>query len=106
VAESANAGLGNHKFAAGKSQSDLAFRFRALGFEDSGIALNRRDAAAFALVRGWTLRRFVFVNPLKIDLKTLFTQRPDFEFGAFRLPSAVDLSGCDALVAVRLRRNK
>jgi len=53
-----------------------------------------------------TLRRFVFVNPRKFDLKALFTQRPDFEFGAFRLPGAVDLSGCDALVTVRLRRNK
>jgi hypothetical protein len=63
----------------------LAFLFRALGFEDSGIALNRRDAAAFALVRGWTLRRFVFVGARKFDLKTLFTQCPDFEFGAFRL---------------------
>jgi hypothetical protein len=84
----------------------LAFLFRALGFEDSGIALNRRDAAPFTLVRGWTLRRFVFVNPRKFDLKALFTQRPDFEFGAFRLSGAVDLSGCDALVTVRLRRNK
>ena len=84
MAESANAGLGNHKFAAGEFQSDLAFLFRALGFEDSGIALNRRDAAAFALVRAWTLRGFVFVNARKFDLETLFTQCPDFEFTVFR----------------------
>jgi hypothetical protein len=49
---------------------------------------------------------FCIRNPRKFDLKTLFTQRPDFEFGAVRLPGAVDLSGCDALVTVRLRRNK
>jgi hypothetical protein len=29
------------------------------------LALNRRDAAAYALIRAWTLRRFVFVNARK-----------------------------------------
>jgi len=83
----------------------LAFLFCALGFEDSGIALNRRDAAAFAFVRTWTPWCFVFVNPRKFDLKTLLTQRPDFEFTAVRFPGAVDLGSCDALVAVGPRRN-
>ena len=104
MAESANAGLGNHKFAAGKSQSDLAFFFSALGFEDGGIALNCREAAAFALVRSWALRSFVFINARKFDLKTLFTQCPDL-FTVFRFPGAVDLSGRNAFVAARLNGN-
>jgi hypothetical protein len=51
VAESANAGLGDYKFPASESQRDPAFLFRTFGFEDSGIAFNRRDAAAFQRLR-------------------------------------------------------
>ena len=56
--------------------------FRAFGFEDGSVAFDRRDAAAFAFVRHWALRRFVFVNARKFHLKTLFTERPDLEFAA------------------------
>src|SRR5262249_40242761 len=104
VAEPANAGLGDHKLAAGELQGDPAFFFGALGFEDGGIAFNRRDASALALVRVRTLRSFVFINARKFDLKTLLTQRPDFEFTVFRFPSAVHLSCCDTLVSTSLHR--
>jgi len=33
--------------------------------------LNRRDAAAFARIGAWALRRFVFVNARKFDLEAL-----------------------------------
>jgi hypothetical protein len=46
------------------------------------------------------LRRFVFVNARKFHLKTLFAERPDFEFAAFGFPGAIDLSGRDTLVTV------
>src|SRR5262249_48319099 len=71
VAKSANAGLGNYKFTARKLQGDPTFLFSPFGFEDGGITFNRRHAAAFSFVRARTLRRFVFVDPRKCDLKTL-----------------------------------
>jgi len=51
------------------------------------------------------LRRFVFVNARKFDLKTLLAERLDFKFTAFPLPGAVDLSGSDTLFAASLYRN-
>ena len=105
VAESANAGLGDKKFTASELERDPAFLFSSFGFKDGAIAFNRRDAAAFARIRTWALRRFVFVNARKFDLKALLTQRPDFEFTAFPLPGPVDLSSRDTLVAAGLHRN-
>jgi len=100
VTEAANADLRDDQFAAGEFQRDLAFLFRAFGFEDGSVAFDRRDAAAFALVRHWTPRCFVFVNARKFHLKTLFTERPDLEFAPFGFPGAVDLSGRDTLITV------
>jgi len=74
----------------------------AFGFEDGSVAFDRRDAAAFALVRHWTPRCFVFVNVRKFHLKTLFTERPNFEFAPFGFPCAVDLIGRDILITVRV----
>ena len=48
------------------------------------------------------LWRFVFVNARKFHLKTLFTERPDLEFAAFGFPGAVDLSGRDTFITVRV----
>src|SRR5213080_2706775 len=105
VAESADPGLHNHKFAASEFERDPAFLFGTFGFEDGSIAFNRRDAAAFACIGGWALRRFVFVNARKFHLKTLMPQCPDFEFTVFGFPGAVHLSSCDTRVATGLHRN-
>ena len=105
VAESADPGLHNHEFAASEFERDPAFLFGTFGFEDGSIAFNRRDAAAFTLVRRWARRRFVFVDTGKFDLKTLLTQGPDFEFAAFPFPCAVDLSGGDTLLTAGLQWN-
>ena len=105
MAKSTNAGLSDHELAGGELQRDLAFFFRALWFEDRGIALNRRDAAAFSLVRAGALWGFVFVNARKFDLETPLSQRPDFEFTGFCFPSTVHLRGCDNFVASCCRGN-
>ena len=63
MAKAANSGLCDDQLAAGEFWRDLAFLFRPFGFADRSV--DRRDAAAFALVRRWALRRFVFVDARK-----------------------------------------
>ncbi len=66
VAESADPGLHNHKFAASEFERDPAFLFGTFGFEDGSIAFNRRDAAAFACIGGWALPAFCIRKRPKI----------------------------------------
>src|SRR2546430_16297889 len=71
VAESADPGLHNHKFAASEFERDPAFLFGTFGLEDGSIAFNRRDAAAFACIGGLVHSRFFFVNARKKLLQTV-----------------------------------
>src|SRR2546430_17187261 len=80
VAESADPGLHNHKFAASEFERDPAFLFGTFGFEDGSIAFNRRDAAAFACIGGSAPRRILFFFARKIHLKTARGPTPDLFF--------------------------
>src|SRR6266853_4803188 len=91
VSKPTNTSLSDDKLSTRELERDLAFVFGPFGFEDCGVALNARNAAALAFICRRTLRRLVFVGPGEFDLKPLLAKRPNFEFAAFHFPGAVDL---------------
>ena len=60
----------------------------------------RNPPVSVALVRHWSPAASCIRRRQKFHLETLCTQPPDLEFTAFGFPSAVDLSGRHALIAV------